>query len=68
MVRISSIFAFYPIRDSLSAIKDGEAEKIKRYSAVCVSERALTSEDFINLDAVVELQLQQKTPIRVLHR
>ena len=39
-----------------------------RYSAVCVSERALTSEDFINLDAVVELQLQQKTPIRVLHR
>ena len=50
------------------AIKDGEAEKVKCYSAVCYSQRPLTPVDLENMAALEGIELQQKTPIRVLHR
>jgi tRNA pseudouridine synthase 10 len=45
-------------------------EKRKKYRCVCYSSRALRADDalFAALNATKELTMQQKTPLRVLHR
>ena len=55
-------------RSEISHIKEGEADKVKCYAAVCWSERVLTSHDIDRLNDLTDLDLQQKTPVRVLHR
>jgi hypothetical protein len=55
-------------RAMLTALKDGESEKRKHYRAVCWAPQALTAEDKAELDSIAELEVQQDTPVRVLHR
>ena len=50
-------------------IKEGESEKKKQYAAYCCCDRDLTSEDVMRLNEVGKhIVIEQKTPIRVLHR
>lgn len=49
-------------------LKEGEEEKRKCYEALCWSEEPITAQDLERINAVRELQIDQDTPIRVLHR
>lgn len=49
-------------------LKASEEDKLKVYSAVVWSSRALTSSDLEQLNSQPSIDLQQKTPVRVLHR
>ncbi|KAK2184310.1 hypothetical protein NP493_270g00024 [Ridgeia piscesae] len=55
-------------REETNRLKEGEMLKTKTYSALCWAQTTLTPEDMKKLDSVKDLALQQKTPIRVLHR
>ena len=55
-------------KDETSILKQGEEDKQKCYVAVCWSHDDITDEQIAKLAAVKDLTLQQKTPIRVLHR
>jgi len=55
-------------KDETSILKHGEEDKQKRYVAVCWSKDEITDDQIAELAAVKDLTLQQKTPIRVLHR
>ena len=50
------------------ALKEGEEEKKKQYSAVIWAPEKLTQEDMARLGEKSEIVIHQKTPIRVLHR
>ena len=56
-------------KELLSGLKDGEEKKTKNYSALCVmlDHPSLSAEE-IALLKLEELVIQQKTPLRVLHR
>lgn len=57
------------LKDEVAAnLKEGEADKRKRYSALCICSRPLTDDDLQRIGCVKDLQINQKTPIRVLHR
>lgn len=49
-------------------MRDGEEGKNKLYKALCCCSRTLTQEDFDRLSSIKDLYINQKTPIRVLHR
>jgi len=49
-------------------LKASETEKIKAYSCVVNVKKKLTPDDIEILNNVVDLKVQQKTPLRVLHR
>ncbi|CAL1296093.1 unnamed protein product [Larinioides sclopetarius] len=49
-------------------LKEGEELKRKNYTALCLVERTLSPEDVKKLESLKDLKLNQKTPIRVLHR
>lgn len=49
-------------------LKEGEEEKRKIYTAVCVVGKTLTEGDLNKLNNMTDVKLSQKTPIRVLHR
>lgn len=49
-------------------LKASEEDKLKVYSAVVWSSRALTPSDLEELNSQPSIDLQQKTPVRVLHR
>ena len=51
----------------MKILKDGEDQKKKSYLALCISP-TLECPDLQNLNAIKNVELQQKTPIRVLHR
>ena len=57
-------------KDQLGPLKEGEEEKTKIYSALCVTLDGLpfTVEDLEKINGVPELVINQKTPLRVLHR
>jgi tRNA pseudouridine synthase 10 len=55
-------------RDTLDQLKQGEEEKTKTYEAICWCQRPLTPDDYDKMNNTRDLDLQQKTPIRVLHR
>ena len=55
-------------REQLAVLKHGEEDKVKHYRAVCWAARPLSQADVAVLNAVAELQVQQDTPVRVLHR
>lgn len=55
-------------REDLGNLKEGEIDKSKTYSALCWCQRPLTSDDLTLIENTKDLVLQQKTPIRVLHR
>ena len=49
-------------------LKKGESDKRKQYTALCICSRPLTEEDFRKISQISNLKIDQKTPIRVLHR
>jgi tRNA pseudouridine synthase 10 len=57
-------------KEQLNTLKQGEEEKTKIYSALCVTldHLCLTDEEIDRLNGVTELVIKQKTPLRVLHR
>ncbi|XP_055919150.1 putative tRNA pseudouridine synthase Pus10 [Eupeodes corollae] len=55
-------------RDDLVHIKTGEEKKKKFYRALCVLERPITVEVLKKLDMPNGFEIEQITPIRVLHR
>ena len=56
-------------KDSIhSDLKEGENQKQKTYRALCCLSRELTDDDIKLLSETKDLVIQQKTPIRVLHR
>jgi len=52
----------------LEIMKKGEEEKSKRYSAKLWCPEKITDEQLIRLNSLKTLELNQRTPIRVLHR
>uniref|UniRef100_A0A8D2Q295 tRNA pseudouridine synthase Pus10 n=1 Tax=Zosterops lateralis melanops TaxID=1220523 RepID=A0A8D2Q295_ZOSLA len=55
-------------RSAIGRMKEGEEEKTKTYSALIWTDKAIQREDITFLDDIKELKLDQKTPLRVLHR
>lgn len=49
-------------------MREGEAEKQKQYTALIWTSRNLTDDDLHNISIMKEMEIVQKTPIRVLHR
>lgn len=49
-------------------LKQGEESKAKEYRALCCCSRLLTNEDISKISDIKDLYIDQKTPIRVLHR
>ncbi|XP_033733824.1 putative tRNA pseudouridine synthase Pus10 isoform X2 [Pecten maximus] len=55
-------------KEATSNLKEGEMEKTKTYSALCWSAAVMPPEKLKEISAMKNVVLQQKTPIRVLHR
>lgn len=57
-------------KEQLSVLKQGEEEKTKIYSALCVTldDLPVMEEELERINGITELVLMQKTPLRVLHR
>ncbi|XP_038566180.1 putative tRNA pseudouridine synthase Pus10 [Micropterus salmoides] len=55
-------------REAMSRMKEGEEEKTKSYTALIWTQKPIQSEDLTFLDDIKDLTLDQKTPLRVLHR
>ncbi|XP_053793123.1 tRNA pseudouridine synthase Pus10 isoform X4 [Vidua chalybeata] len=55
-------------REAIGRMKEGEEEKTKTYSALIWTDKEIQREDIAFLDDIKELKLDQKTPLRVLHR
>uniref|UniRef100_A0A8C6VCL1 tRNA pseudouridine synthase Pus10 n=1 Tax=Naja naja TaxID=35670 RepID=A0A8C6VCL1_NAJNA len=55
-------------REAIVHMKEGEEEKTKSYSALIWTKKVIQKEDIMFLDSMKELKLDQKTPLRVLHR
>ena len=55
-------------KKTASLLKEGEEDKQKRYSALIWTSQELLPSDLNFLSDIKNLKLQQKTPIRVLHR
>ncbi|NWI19044.1 PUS10 synthase, partial [Crypturellus soui] len=55
-------------RSAIGHMKEGEEGKTKTYSALVWTDKAIQKEDIAFLDDLKELNLDQKTPLRVLHR
>ncbi|ESN95061.1 hypothetical protein HELRODRAFT_179923 [Helobdella robusta] len=49
-------------------LKEGEQEKLKIYKALCIMKGSICDDQLININKLKDIELQQKTPIRVLHR
>lgn len=49
-------------------MKEGEEEKTKAYCALCIARDGYDPKVLDRLSGLTELTLNQKTPIRVLHR
>ncbi|KAI0209034.1 putative tRNA pseudouridine synthase Pus10 [Lamellibrachia satsuma] len=55
-------------REETNMLKEGEMLKTKSYSALCWAQTTITEEDLKKLESIKDLPVQQKTPVRVLHR
>uniref|UniRef100_A0A8C6SL11 tRNA pseudouridine synthase Pus10 n=1 Tax=Neogobius melanostomus TaxID=47308 RepID=A0A8C6SL11_9GOBI len=55
-------------RDAMGRMKEGEEEKTKTYRALVWTQKPIQKEDICFLNDIKELTLDQKTPLRVLHR
>eukprot|EP00928_Gymnodinium_smaydae_P079903 TRINITY_DN63734_c0_g1_i1.p1 TRINITY_DN63734_c0_g1~~TRINITY_DN63734_c0_g1_i1.p1 ORF type:complete len:562 (-),score=91.02 TRINITY_DN63734_c0_g1_i1:42-1655(-) len=53
---------------AMAALQRDAEEHRKTYVCVCWSRRALSADDIAKLDKVKDLELQQKSPLRVAHR
>ncbi|XP_053388289.1 tRNA pseudouridine synthase Pus10-like [Mercenaria mercenaria] len=55
-------------KEDTDILKEGEIDKVKKYSALCWSKLPVTDEHLNTLSSIKDLTILQKTPIRVLHR
>nr|XP_015832595.2 putative tRNA pseudouridine synthase Pus10 [Nothobranchius furzeri]XP_015832597.2 putative tRNA pseudouridine synthase Pus10 [Nothobranchius furzeri]XP_015832598.2 putative tRNA pseudouridine synthase Pus10 [Nothobranchius furzeri]XP_015832599.2 putative tRNA pseudouridine synthase Pus10 [Nothobranchius furzeri] len=55
-------------REAMSHMKEGEEEKTKSYMALVWTQKPIQREDIVFIDDIKDLILDQKTPLRVLHR
>ena len=55
-------------KDASRLLKEGEEEKRKFYSALIWTSNEIAPEQLVFLSELKNLQIEQKTPIRVLHR
>lgn len=55
-------------REATSRMKEGEEEKTKSYSALIWTQKPITPADLDFFEKIKELKIDQKTPLRVLHR
>ncbi|XP_074062857.1 tRNA pseudouridine synthase Pus10 isoform X2 [Macrotis lagotis] len=55
-------------REAIGHMKEGEEEKTKTYNALVWTDKAIQKKDIEFLDNLKDLQINQKTPLRVLHR
>ncbi|XP_070235627.1 tRNA pseudouridine synthase Pus10 isoform X2 [Bos mutus] len=55
-------------REAIGHMKEGEEEKTKTYSALIWTNKAIQRKDIEFLDDIKDLNIDQKTPLRVLHR
>uniref|UniRef100_A0A8P4GF43 tRNA pseudouridine synthase Pus10 n=1 Tax=Dicentrarchus labrax TaxID=13489 RepID=A0A8P4GF43_DICLA len=55
-------------RDAMSRMKEGEEEKTKSYTALIWTQKPIQRDDITFIDDIKDLTLDQKTPLRVLHR
>lgn len=55
-------------KEATNKLKEGEMEKTKTYLAHCWSSDVLSAEKLEEISAMTNIVLQQKTPVRVLHR
>ncbi|KAM7394748.1 hypothetical protein PAMP_021534 [Pampus punctatissimus] len=55
-------------REAMSRMKEGEEEKTKSYTALVWTQKPIQREDITFIDDIKDLTLDQKTPLRVLHR
>eukprot|EP00090_Calanus_glacialis_P040296 TRINITY_DN7024_c0_g1_i2.p1 TRINITY_DN7024_c0_g1~~TRINITY_DN7024_c0_g1_i2.p1 ORF type:complete len:493 (-),score=186.84 TRINITY_DN7024_c0_g1_i2:61-1539(-) len=55
-------------KEDIKKLKEGEEEKRKRYTALCVTAEPCPNNMFCKLEKMTDLTLHQETPIRVLHR
>lgn len=55
-------------KEASKLLKEGEEEKRKFYSAIIWTSKEITPEHLLFLSELQNLQIEQKTPIRVLHR
>lgn len=49
-------------------MRDTDEDKTKEYRALCCCSRKLTQADIDKINSIENLEIEQKTPIRVLHR
>ncbi|KAJ3680458.1 hypothetical protein LUZ60_016736 [Juncus effusus] len=54
--------------EAWAMMREGESEKQKQYAAVVWISRSLSDADVAHLTSLKDLEILQKTPIRVLHR
>lgn len=55
-------------KEETTVLKEGEEDKTKRYVALCWSRDFVPDDKLNDLGSVANIALQQRTPIRVLHR
>ncbi|XP_034093166.1 tRNA pseudouridine synthase Pus10-like [Gymnodraco acuticeps] len=55
-------------REAMGKMKEGEEDKTKSYTALIWTLKPIQSEDIAFMDDIKDLTLDQKTPLRVLHR
>ncbi|XP_068421014.1 tRNA pseudouridine synthase Pus10 isoform X3 [Eschrichtius robustus] len=55
-------------REAIGHMKEGEEEKTKTYSALIWTNKAIQRKDIEFLEDIKDLKIDQKTPLRVLHR
>ncbi|KAJ4945859.1 hypothetical protein JOQ06_023537, partial [Pogonophryne albipinna] len=55
-------------REAMGKMKEGEEDKTKSYTALIWTLKPIQSEDIAFIDDIKDLTLDQKTPLRVLHR
>ncbi|XP_053191125.1 LOW QUALITY PROTEIN: putative tRNA pseudouridine synthase Pus10 [Scomber japonicus] len=55
-------------REAMGRMKEGEEEKTKSYTALIWTQKPIQREDITFIDEIKDLTLDQKTPLRVLHR
>jgi len=55
-------------KEDIKTLKEGEEDKRKRYTALCVTAEPCQEHMFNELPKLIDLILKQETPIRVLHR
>ncbi|XP_012877998.1 PREDICTED: putative tRNA pseudouridine synthase Pus10 isoform X2 [Dipodomys ordii] len=55
-------------REAIGHMKEGEEEKTKTYSALIWTNRPIQKKDTEFLNDIKDLKIDQKTPLRVLHR